>query len=542
MMNIQDFILNYKVSYLEIFLLIIIISLIIYIRYILVSSKKSISTRIKNFLDELPFENNPQVLADNILKSVSQKFNFTVCSYIFINSNEPLIKNLIKEPIPDLYIEDIKNKLLIAILESGTERKFDNKKFNIINDGLIDNKQKKVLTDYIHIPILINDVLIGMFSFTSKNNIFVSDLDLVELFEGVRSKYEGLSKYAEDLKEDKNTFEDLINSMNSPVCMIGKNFELIYLNPSFEKLFKLSSPEDFNILDFVADIPENLDIEKTLQDVFLNSSSKNFKHINIFGKIFDIDIFPVLKNGKVDGASILFQEASMDYQNERIKQEFTAMLVHELRAPLTVMKSSADLIINRYDELKKEKIKEMLKGIISSAEGLLGLVGDLLDTSKMEMNKVQIMKEVVSFNRYIDEKVSFFESQILDKGIKLEKDFDKNVQELGLDISKFTSVVNNFMSNAIKYTKEGTIKISTKLIDGNIVLDFADTGQGIDDETKAKLFNKFVQLENSIKNKTKGTGLGLVVAKGVIEAHGGSVEILDNKPHGTIFRIILPVV
>ncbi len=541
-MDISAQIMNFSLSYLEISLLVIIISLSIYTRILQEANKKQVSSRIKNFLDELPFENNPQKLADAILSAVCKKYNFTVCSYLFINLNEPLFKNSINEAVPDLFLDDVKNKLLISIMECGVERKFENKKFNVINEGNLDNKQKKVLTDFIHVPILINDVLIGMFSFGSKNYISLPEIQVIELFEGIRSKYEGLSRFEEELKEDKNNFEDLINSMVSPVCMLGKNFELIYLNPSFETLFKLSSPKDFNILDFVADVPGALDIERTLQDVFLNNVTKNFKHINIFGHIYDVDIFPVVKNGKVEGASILFQEASTDYKNEQIKQEFTAMLIHELRAPLTVIKSSSDLIINRFSELKESKIKEMLKGIISSAEGLLGLVSDLLDTSKIEMNKIQLMKEVVSFNKFIDEKVTFFESQINDKGLKLEKEFDKNVQEMSIDTGKFTSVINNFMSNAIKYTKEGSIKISTKLEDGNIVLDFADTGQGIPDDTKNKLFNKFVQLENSIKNKSKGTGLGLVVAKGIITAHKGDVKILDNKPAGTIFRIILPVV
>jgi len=541
-MDISAQIMNFSLSYLEISLLVTTVSLSVYIRVLQEANKKQVSSRIKNFLDELPFENNPQKLADAILSAVCKKYNFSVCSYLFINLNEPLFKNSINEAVPDLFLDDVKNKLLISIMESGVERKFENKKFNVINEGNLDNKQKKVLTDFIHVPILINDVLIGMFSFGSKNYLSLPEIQVIELFEGIRSKYEGLSRFEEELKEDKNNFEDLINSMISPVCMLGKNFELIYLNPSFETLFKLSSPKDFNILDFVADVPGALDIERTLQDVFLNNVAKNFKHINIFGHIYDVDIFPVVKNGKVEGASILFQEASTDYKNEQIKQEFTAMLIHELRAPLTVIKSSSDLIINRFSELKESKIKEMLKGIISSAEGLLGLVSDLLDTSKIEMNKIQLMKEVVSFNKFIDEKVTFFESQINDKGLKLEKEFDKNVQEMSIDTGKFTSVINNFMSNAIKYTKEGSIKISTKLEDGNIVLDFADTGQGIPDETKNKLFNKFVQLENSIKNKSKGTGLGLIVAKGIITAHKGDVKILDNKPAGTIFRIILPVV
>jgi K+-sensing histidine kinase KdpD len=74
-----------------------------------------------------------------------------------------------------------------------------------------------------------------------------------------------------------------------------------------------------------------------------------------------------------------------------------------------------------------------------------------------------------------------------------------------------------------------------------IHIDFEDTGPGVPDEQKSKLFNKFIQLETSIKSKHKGTGLGLVVAKGIINAHGGDIKVLDNKPHGAIFRIVLPV-
>ena len=232
--------LSFTISYFEIFLFIIIFILVGVINYLNNSNKRSVSSRIKNFLDELPFENNPQLLADKILVSICKKFNFTVCSYILINQNEPFIKNVLSEPVPDLYLEDVRNKFLLSLLESGIERKIESKKFNIVNDGTVDSKQKKVLVDFIHVPILINDVLIGMFSFSSKNYININDVDLLEIFEGISAKYESLSRYEEELKEDKDTFEDLINSMNSPVCMIGKNFELIYLNPSFQDLFKLN--------------------------------------------------------------------------------------------------------------------------------------------------------------------------------------------------------------------------------------------------------------------------------------------------------------
>ena len=101
--------------------------------------------------------------------------------------------------------------------------------------------------------------------------------------------------------------------------------------------------------------------------------------------------------------------------------------------------------------------------------------------------------------------------------------------------------MNNLLSNALKYTEKGTITVSTKKTKEGIYVDVADTGAGVPDDQKSKLFNKYMQLESSIKNKSKGTGLGLVVVKGIIEAHNGKIVVLDNKPHGTIFRIILPV-
>jgi len=248
-----------------------------------------------------------------------------------------------------------------------------------------------------------------------------------------------------------------------------------------------------------------------------------------------------MKLGKIEGVSILFQEVTSEYQNEKIKQEFTAMLIHELRAPLTVIKSSSDLVIKRLKQLEPKKLNTILKNIYSSADSMLGLVSDLLDTSKLEMNKLQIMKRVSSLNSFVEDKVSFFQNELEAKKIKLTISLDNTIEDYAFDEIKLTQVINNLMSNAIKYTDKGYIKVSTKKLKNEIQIDFEDTGAGVPDEQKSKLFNKFVQLESSIKNKSKGTGLGLVVAKGIVNAHGGDIKVLDNKPHGAIFRIVLPV-
>jgi signal transduction histidine kinase len=533
---------SYSFSNLELALLSVLIVILFYYFFILLTKKKEIRYLTSNFLDELGFENDPKVLAASIINRVMKNYKFTAYSVMFINSTEVDLGVYLSEKVPDLFIEDIKRKTFESLVESGIPTDIENKKVNLATQGeSLDNKVRKVLTDCFIVPILVNDVLIGAFCFASSDYLKEDKLSILDIYEGVNRRFSDLSKFLESVQEDKDKFEDLINSMKNPVGMLGKNFDLLYINPAFEVLLKLSSPKDFNILDFSKNMPKNLDLEETLQEVLLKSEMRVFKNINYKGFIYDVSFFPVIKLGKVDAVSILFQEVTSEYQNEKIKQEFTAMLIHELRAPLTVIKSSSDLLIKRYNVLTEAKFKDILSGIKSSTEGLLDLVSDLLDTSKLEMNKLQILKRVSNLNTFVQEKASFFVNEMQAKKLKLVISLDNKIEEYAFDDNKFTQVLNNLLSNALKYTEKGSITVSTKKSKEGILIDVADTGVGVPDDQKSKLFNKYMQLESSIKNKSKGTGLGLVVAKGIIEAHGGKIVVLDNKPHGTIFRIILPV-
>jgi signal transduction histidine kinase len=538
LMTAFTFFLNNLIS-----ILIFIIAFLIGIIFFFIFSKPKVKKIDVNFLDDIAFENDATALSNMVIQRVIKDYKFSSYSYMFINSAEVDFSIYLSEKVPDAYIDDVKRKIFDSLIESGIDPAVENKKVNLRKDGQpTDNNSRKALIDSFQVPILVNDILIGVFCFGSTSYLSESKNSILDIYEGVRRKFSDFSKYLGELQEDKDRFEDLINSMRNPVAMLGKNFELMYINPSFQELLKLSSDKDFNILDFSKNMPKNLDFEKTLQDVLVTATPKIFKNINYRGFIYDISFFPVIKSAKTSAVSILFQEVTSEYQNEKIKQEFTAMLIHELRAPLTVIKSSADLLQKRFKDLEPAKLKKFLTSIYTSSDGMLNLVSDLLDTSKLEMDKLQVTKRVSSLNSFLQERASFFQSELEAKKIKLIISLDNKIEEYSFDENKFTQVVNNLMSNAVKYTEKGYIKVSSKLAKDHIEIDFEDTGPGVPDEQKSKLFNKFTQLEASIKNKSRGTGLGLVVVKGIINAHGGDIKVLDNKPRGTIFRIILPLI
>ena len=225
---------------------------------------------------------------------------------------------------------------------------------------------------------------------------------------------------------------------------------------------------------------------------------------------------------------------------QREREDFLAMLVHELRSPLSVIRGSADLIIKEADNLSRQDIEKLLAQIRTSSTGLLGIVNDLLDVSKIEAGKFEVRKVKSNINKLLQEESEYFKTLALEKKITLSTDLQADLPEFLFDPERLKQVLNNLISNSIKFTPEsGVIKLESKRLDGAMRISVSDSGAGIPDDLKPKLFHKFVQLHDS-KNTAKGTGLGLVIAKGIVEAHGGQIWVEDAIPHGAKFCFTLP--
>jgi signal transduction histidine kinase len=235
-----------------------------------------------------------------------------------------------------------------------------------------------------------------------------------------------------------------------------------------------------------------------------------------------------------------YGEKQSEVQRER--DDFLAMLVHELRSPLSVMKGASDLMLKDAHNLSKEQIETLLNQIRNSSTGMLNIVNDLLDVSKLESGKFEIEKVQGNLNQILREESSYYESVANAKQISIVCELDEGVQDFKFDPDRIRQVMKNLLSNAVKYTPEnGIVTVKTFLKDDMVRICICDTGEGITDDMKHKLFHKFVQLNNHNHIKEKGTGLGLVIAKGIVEAHGGSIWVEDNKPKGSKFVFTIPL-
>jgi signal transduction histidine kinase len=225
-----------------------------------------------------------------------------------------------------------------------------------------------------------------------------------------------------------------------------------------------------------------------------------------------------------------------DVQKDQDSQ--VTMLVHDFRSPLGVIKGSADIMLAEADHLSKKDIEKLLKQIKYMSDDLLVLTGNILDATTIKAGKFKVDKIDDDINMLIQGEADSFLSLVNKRKIKLRVILDHSIPKVSLDHEKIKRVLNNIISNAVKFTpNEGRIVIVSKKEKKLVEISVSDTGCGVSSSLKPKLFHKFVRGDTG----KEGNGLGLVIAKNIVEAHGGKIWVEDNKPRGARFIFTLPL-
>lgn len=227
---------------------------------------------------------------------------------------------------------------------------------------------------------------------------------------------------------------------------------------------------------------------------------------------------------------------------DEAKDEFISMASHQLRTPLTSIKGYLSMLIEGdVGEVTKEQ-KHMLNEAFISSERMVRLIGDFLNVSRLQTGKFVIDTHPVDLTRLVQHEVDSLTQNALSHGLKFVYKHDKNIPLLELDENKIQQVVMNFCDNAIYYSKqEGIISVSLKKINGFVEFKVTDNGIGVPKEEQAQLFNKFFRATNARSARPDGTGVGLFLAKKVIDDHKGTVLFESEEGKGSTFGFRLPL-
>jgi signal transduction histidine kinase len=229
---------------------------------------------------------------------------------------------------------------------------------------------------------------------------------------------------------------------------------------------------------------------------------------------------------------------------DELKSQFVSIAAHELRAPLTSAVGYVEILLEEDPDPLTGQQREFLEIVQSSSQRLLKITRDLLDVTRIEAGRVDLVLQPTALSGLVEAVVAEFRPQLQAKDQRLALRVAPDLSPVLCDETRTAQVIGNLLSNASKYTPEGgliTITVATAAEDGFLQVSVSDTGVGISTEDQAKLFNRFFRAKSASLTEASGAGLGLHIARALVELHGGRIWLESELGKGSAFHVTLPI-
>jgi signal transduction histidine kinase len=249
-------------------------------------------------------------------------------------------------------------------------------------------------------------------------------------------------------------------------------------------------------------------------------------------------------NKQLDDKIIELSERNIElFKANKVKDEFLANISHEFRTPLNAILGFAQLLREKPEILREDRAQKYAENIITSGNRLLNMINDLLNLAKMQAGKMELHIEQTSLDQLCRAAMAAFSLEARQKRIKVKLQVDENIPPLVTDAGKVQQILYNFLSNAVKFIpSRGRIEVRAKMLDERMVrVSVTDTGCGIAEADKEKIFEKFRQLDGSITRQSPGSGLGLAISKELAIMLAGSIGLESELDKGSTFWLDIPV-
>jgi signal transduction histidine kinase len=244
------------------------------------------------------------------------------------------------------------------------------------------------------------------------------------------------------------------------------------------------------------------------------------------------------ENAPAQSVALMLSDVSEQRRLEAVRRDFVANVSHELKTPITAVRAHLENLLDGVEQPNPETLQVML----AQSERLGRLVEQLLDLSKLESGEVPLRREGVPLGPVVREVISEIDVARADRGVAVQSDVPDDLPTVDADRERLHQVLFNLVDNAIRFTPAGgEVRIEAHRHDGSVEVSVADTGVGIPAEALPRLFERFYRVDSARARGDGGTGIGLAIARSVVEAHGGTISAESEPGHGSTFTFDLPV-
>jgi len=392
-----------------------------------------------------------------------------------------------------------------------------------------------------------------------------SKIALTSILEDIEDSRRALMNMLEDVEEErkkveeeKNRTDTIIKNLADGLLVFDKGNKLSLINFQAEIFFQMKTEEVMGkSLSQLAVLPKFL----PLAELLLKETAGIFrKELHLKENlILEISTIPLATEKEKLGKLVVLHDITREKVIEKMKTEFVSLTAHQLRTPLSAIKWTLRILLDGdLGEINPEQ-KDFLEKTYQSNERMISLINDLLNVTRIEEGRYLSKLTLVDIEEVINLVVNSYKDEIKRRKIKFEfKKPKEKIPNIMMDAEKVGLVVQNLFDNAVHYTRpdgEITISLTTRAqrrggeedlsssTRGAKDIEFSikDTGTGIPEEQQERIFTKFFRGTNAIKMEAEGSGLGLFIAKNIIDAHNGKIWFESEEGKGTTFYFTLPI-
>ena len=389
----------------------------------------------------------------------------------------------------------------------------------------------------------IGQLIAGIREITNKNyryRIHIESKDefgkLAESFNNMAERLEYFeSSNLNQILFEKSRAEAVINSLKDASIGIDKNNIVLFANQQALQLLGLRSEQ--LVGKPVDEVKKGNDLFKFLSE---NESSAPFKIVIDNWENYFIKEVLEVEQGDIKNKVIVLKNITSFKELDVAKTNFIATISHELKTPLAASDFSLKLLEDERVSKLTDEQKEWIQNLKADNRRMLTILSELLNLTQVEAGKIQLNISKLNPQLIVTNAVQTVMSSAMEKGVRIVDCTEQDLPSLQIDADKTTWVLNNFLTNAIKYSfYNSEVKIKASIQNGNVEFSVRNQGQGIAKEYLPRLFERYYQVPGS---KEKGNGLGLAISKEIVEAQGGSIRVESEIGKDTVFYVSFPVV
>jgi two-component system sensor histidine kinase VicK len=370
-----------------------------------------------------------------------------------------------------------------------------------------------------------------------KNTMKKTESEIDELVQAISAMNKDIKENLNEVTRQKKQIETILLHMTDGIIAFNIEGNIIHINHAAKTLLKI---EDDN--STFEEIFDKFDVDINMEKIiYLENWTSSEQKVTVDDKSINLFFAPFKnENDRPAGVIVVIQDITEHVKLDSMRKEFVADVSHELKTPITSIKGFADTLLENED-LDKDIERNFLKRISSEAQRMSDLVYDLLTLSRYDTSRIKLEKTEFDLGELVKYTFDGLKLEMDKKSINGECLVTSNVPLVYADKSGIQRVIINILTNAIKYTPEkGTVKAYVGFVYNDAYIKIKDTGIGISEEDLEKIFERFYRVDKSRTREYGGSGLGLSIAKEILNKNGGRIDIKSELGEGTEVVIRIP--